>query len=796
MEMNSMKKSTANGKSLRQTARIIWAIVAKDFLEALKNKNTIAIILTTLPMILVYYYLPILETRGEPPWMRVYDAGESVLVALLENSPAVDLRTYPSEDKMLDALRNTDVPELGLVIPENFDSALENSRETQLQGYVLNWVDDEDALELQRAIEAEIAKLLGQPVPILLAEDRIGLEPKSHGVGTTASIATVFVVVMIGLTMIPHLMLEEKKTRTLDVLLVSPASAGHLVAGKAIVGLFYCLLGASIALLVFHWLVIHWWLAILSVVFGALFFISMALWLGSIIESRSQLTMWAWVFILPLLLPVFLSLMGELLPETLIQILQFVPSVVLLNLLRISYSAMIPAGDTLLLLAWLAAWAGAGLLLVTWLVRRQEGKESRSRTRIQVAENHLKPAPKTGAGWLTTLSSSFSQPRKPQEAHQQLMNAQLDMHPDFTGEITAKRSGLRIIWTIAAKDIFATLKNKLALSIMLGTVFIVASSTIPRMFLAGRSDPAMIVYDPGHSTILRGLAAREDIRLGITDSLEEMQEIVSSSPELRLGMVVPQDFDSLAGSRQLIELEGYAVHWADSEKIDQWVAFFQEQIGEATWGRVQINISDQRLYPTAGILGQSSMFVLLATVVILTIGFALVPLLLVEERLAHTFEVLLVSPAKIYEVVGGKALAGGFYCLLAMVVVFTLNSYLVVNWGVALLAVLLGGAFAVAVGLLVGILSDNPTTVGLWGSLLLLGLLGLTVLNILGNIDWPPVIQTLFDYLPTVTLAELLGYSLAGQVPTGQMWVNSAALLSAALAVFGLLAWRLRLADR
>ena len=226
-------------------------------------------------------------------------------------------------------------------------------------------------------------------------------------------------------------------------------------------------------------------------------------------------------------------------------------------------------------------------------------------------------------------------------------------------DIPRKRSGLRIIWTIASKDISAALKNKLVLSIMLGTLFIVASSTVPRMLLMGRNSPAVIVYDPGRSTILRGLATSEDIRLGITDSLEEMQEIVSGSAELLLGLVVPQDFDSLAGSSDLIELEGYVVHWADPEKVDQEVAFFQEQIGQGQPGaQIRINVSEQRLYPPADLQGQTSMFVLLMTIVILTIGFALVPLLLVEERLAHTLEVLLVSPARIYEVVGGKALAG------------------------------------------------------------------------------------------------------------------------------------------
>jgi len=115
---------------------------------------------------------------------------------------------------------------------------------------------------------------------------------------------------------------------------------------------------------------------------------------------------------------------------------------------------------------------------------------------------------------------------------------------------------------------------------------------------------------------------------------------------------------------------------------------------------------------------------------------------------------------------------------------------------VALLAMLLGGIFAVSVGLLVGVLSENPTTVGLWGSMLLLGLLGLTMLNAFAVINWPPLVGTLLDYLPTNAIAELLGFSMAGEVPLSQLWLNSAALLIAALVVFGLLAWRLRVADR
>ena len=793
--MKNSPNSPQNNKSFRQSVRITWAIVAKDILEALKNKNTIAIILTSLLMLVFYYYLPILGARGEPPRVRVFDADESTLVALLENSDAVDVRTYPNQEKMFNALRDNDIPVLGLLIPAGFDSALTSAGEAQLHGFVMSWVDNAKALELQRILEDEIAGLIGQPIPILIDGNRVGLEPDSHGIGSTAALATVFVVVMIGLTLIPHLMLEEKKSRTMDVLLVSPASAGNLVAGKAIVGLFYCLLGASIAMLVFNFVVVHWWLALLAVVFGALLTISLGLWLGTIIESRAQLTMWAWVFILPLLLPVFLMLMGELFPEPVVKVLQILPTAVMLDLLRTSFSASIPLSNALLMLAWLAAWAGAGLIIVTWLVRRQERQESGPSAASQLAENGMKPVAEVGERWYGALFSRFSR-RAPQPIEQQALDEPIDLGSEPANDIPRKRNSLRIIWTIASKDIYATLKNKLALSIMLGSLFVVASSTIPRMLLRNSNDPAAIVYDPGRSTIIRGLAASEDIRLGVTDSLDEMQEIVSGSPELRIGLVVPEDFDSLAGSDEPIKLEAYAVHWANAEKVDQWVTFFQEQIGEATWSTVQINLAEQRLYPPADLLGGSIMFSLLVTTMLLTIGVALVPLLLVEERTAHTMEVLLVSPARVYEVVIGKALAGGFYCLLAVILVFFLNRYLVVNWGVALLAMLLGGIFAVAVGLLVGVLSDNPTTVGLWGSMLLLGLLGLTMVNAFAFIDWPPLLGTLIDYLPTIALVKMLGFSMAGEFPPPQLWLNSAALLIAALVVFGLLAWRLQLADR
>jgi ABC-2 type transport system permease protein len=789
--MNSKMKPPKSNR-LRMNARIIWAIAWKDILEALKNKNTIALLLTALLMIFVYYYMPILGSRGEPPLVRVYDAGNSVLVARMENSERLDVRSFPSEERMKKSLTSGDIPQLGLVIPAGFDQSVSTGGEAQLQGYVLNWVKHEEAQELLRLIEDEIAFQLGQPVSIILQE-RVFLETDSTGVSTSAGISLVFSVTMIGLLLIPHLFLEEKKTRTMDVLMVSPASPNTLVAGKAIAGLFYCLLGAGIALVFYRWLFIHWWLTVLSTVLGALFIISFGLLLGSMIDSREQLTMTSWIFILPLFLPVILYLLKGLVPDSLITVLRFVPTVVYLNLLRASAAETFQMNTVMLQLAWLAFWTVGVVLISGVLVRRRYRQPSKAPTKTQKKKFGTMPILEVIKGWLAAIRQRFSRVKKLPETKQvEISTLQVS---DKT-EQTSKRDSWRIIWAIASKDILATIKSKLAISIMIGTAFMLLSNTVLPLLLRSNNTPAAIVFDQGRSIILRGLSASDDLRLEIVNSQEELQGTVTGSSELLLGLVIPEDFDRQAGSEQVIELEAYVVHWADPETASQRVAFFEDQLGQSTWGQVQIQLSEQPLYPTVKPDGQSALSIISFTSIIFIMGIALVPFLFVEERQAHTLDMLLVSPARISEVVIGKGLAGAFYCLLAAMVVFIFNAYLIVHWWVAFLAVILGGAMAVAIGLLVGIISDSPATAGLWGSLTFILVLALTMVGYLPGIDLLPSVENLIDYLPTSALIEMLSYSQAGEIPLLQVWTNAVTLLVGVLITLGLVGWRLKMTDR
>ena len=107
--------------NFKENLRIIWAIMSKDLIDAIKNKNVISLLISSLFIVLIYKYLPALTADDGPPAVLLYEAGESQFVADLWDSPAVNLYTYESEEDMKYYLSNGEVPELGLLVPADVD---------------------------------------------------------------------------------------------------------------------------------------------------------------------------------------------------------------------------------------------------------------------------------------------------------------------------------------------------------------------------------------------------------------------------------------------------------------------------------------------------------------------------------------------------------------------------------------------------------------------------------------------------------------------------------------------------
>lgn len=356
--------------------RIVWAIAAKDIADAVKNKTFLSIIIGMAMLMLSTQAFPFLARLSAKPSLIVYDAGgtsggDSELLTKLREDGRYRLIEVDSAEELEDALISVNAEVLGLIVPAGIDPVLASGGEPELDGYVA-WSRRSATDKLRSDLEAYLNELLGQPVSVNVAGHVV--YPPPEGGASTGTIAIVLVLILTttGGFLVPYLVLEEKQTHTLDALLVSPASIRHIVAGKALAGLAYCLVAAAVTL-AFHWsTVVAWEVAIVATLCGALLTVGLGLLLGSLFESAQQTGLLMGVPALVLMLPVVLAAVGTSLPEPLAELLAWTPTVALGKAYLVSFSGDATLNRALGELAIVLAWAVPIYAIVVWLVRRSD----------------------------------------------------------------------------------------------------------------------------------------------------------------------------------------------------------------------------------------------------------------------------------------------------------------------------------------------------------------------------------------------------------------------------------------
>ena len=356
---------------------------------------------------------------------------------------------------------------------------------------------------------------------------------------------------------------------------------------------------------------------------------------------------------------------------------------------------------------------------------------------------------------------------------------------------------IRIIWAIALKDIVDAIKNKTTVTIMLGTALLMLSSQALPFLLQFQDLPKAHAYDPGESVNIEALAEeRSAFRVYRLPSVQDLMSDLVEAPDVRLGLVIPDDFDQLAISGEQIVIQGFIVHWASQDQVNDLVPFFESQFSEQVGVQVKIQVEGNGVYPQPDSGGFLTMIPLALVLVIITLGIILAPFLMIEEKETHTIEALLVSPASYTQVVAGKAIAGLFYCLAAAAVILLVNHGLIVHWSIVLLTVICGSLFAVSLGLFIGTLVDNPTNMNLWGGLLIAVLMVPMFLSTTVGASFPPVIQAMLPWLPSVAMTNLMRLSFAENIFPVPILLNLGILAGFTLLLLALVVWRVRQMDR
>jgi ABC-2 type transport system permease protein len=280
----------------------------------------------------------------------VYDPGGSRLSAELKDSSQFELRKASSTQELEEWLVNSIDAQLGLVVPADFDQVLQNGGQPELQGYV-TWTYRHQANGLKSDLQGQLAQLLGQPVHIN-TQGNIVYPPRDLGLALgMATMTAVTLVLMMGIQLLPTLFFEEKQTKTLEALLVSPASIGQVVIGKALAGMFYVLVTAGLVFAVNWSGVVHWELALLFALGSGLFAVALGLTLGSFFESHNEMSAWLMLLITILIGSIFVDVLDITVPAPIQALVPWSPSVALVNIQRYAFLRHV---------AWAEAWASLG----------------------------------------------------------------------------------------------------------------------------------------------------------------------------------------------------------------------------------------------------------------------------------------------------------------------------------------------------------------------------------------------------------------------------------------------------
>jgi len=353
-----------------ESLSIIWTIAAKDIVDALKNKIVVSMIIMLSVILIMPKMLPLIFEQSQTV-VPIYDLGASSRVAAFESDPASAVQILHSEQEFRTAICGAIYPLIGLRIPADFDQVVAAGGAVEIQGFAC-WSKRNQVAEVLPKLEELLSQSIGQPVTIQIEGNIVFPPEESVLLLSIATINSVLMILMMGIFLVPSLLLEEKESRTMQALLVSPASIGQVVVGKTLAGLFYILV-TGVMIFAISWAeVVHWGLVILFVLGGGFFSVAVGLILGSFYDKQQDTVGWMSALLILLVGAIFVKMLGIELPALVEQILPWVPSVALAEICRAAFAENVPVNQVMkdmgiILLVSLPLYA-----VVVWKIRRSD----------------------------------------------------------------------------------------------------------------------------------------------------------------------------------------------------------------------------------------------------------------------------------------------------------------------------------------------------------------------------------------------------------------------------------------
>jgi len=359
---------------------------------------------------------------------------------------------------------------------------------------------------------------------------------------------------------------------------------------------------------------------------------------------------------------------------------------------------------------------------------------------------------------------------------------------------------LRVSLSVARKDFIDALRNARLLVVILMPIGF--SLLYGYLFRESINETEVAFYTPDETELLAAIQAMDNVSLtSVTDPREVEAKVDNGSAAI--GVILPAEFDAKLRRDEQPDLD---LIFKDDPEIASGFQRALMQAIEGLSGRPPIvNVVSRTLHPAQGsgegtsepIFGffedihlQGYFIVLWVMMAVTMNGCFIVPTLLVEEKDHKTLAAILVTPAGYFDVIMGKLLVGLIYSLLSSGLIMFLNDGFTGDPLISILIIVLISLAMTLIGLLIGGLIDNMSTLNTWSGFILLPLMLPGILAGVPMEGVSPLLTTPLQAMPTFQLVRGLALGLSGQ--GGQAWSSAVILLVESALLFAAVLWSLR----
>ena len=280
---------------------IILAIFRKDLISSVKSKNILIILLTPIFLSILFNSTVSLTDDVVVP-IAVYDEGSSTeFVENLSSIGSYEVIITDSAGKSEELLYNGKVAAI-MIVPEGFSADVENGLIPSLN-IMVNPYDAKSVVFLQTYKDI-IMDFAGQEYPVRVSLNTLPSDLQSR---FNIPIWVMFTVIFVGIMVLPNTLTTEKEKKTLDAILVSPASEKDVIYGKSFFGLFLTIFISLVIIFINGRFVGNFLSVLLFIVLGSAVFTGLGLLIGSYYDNYSSASLLSTIFMAPLILPVLLS---------------------------------------------------------------------------------------------------------------------------------------------------------------------------------------------------------------------------------------------------------------------------------------------------------------------------------------------------------------------------------------------------------------------------------------------------------------------------------------------------------